>query len=446
MNDTGNKIKFHRPRKLLETGLSLDFNKFGENLSKADYALGVLEGSQKNLKNPTLLISPLTAKEATASSSIEGTQSTVADVFFYEAGGKPKYSDTVEVTNYREAMTSAIDEIKEGKTLSLHLIKALHQVLLNNARHKGIPGKVRQGEVWIGKKYGDPIEKAIYIPPEPFLVDEYLENLVGYIQKSPERPLIKAGIVHYQFEAIHPFDDGNGRIGRLLIPLILFERHKISSPILYMSGYFEAHRDEYIDALHRVDKDGNYETWLNFFLGCVSEQVTETQKIVESIFGLYDEMRSELCATKSPYMIPFIDFIFKYPIFSLAKIREVLNCSSWVTSKNLVKELQKRGKIIEARPDGNAKLYGFIPLLNIFKIALGKIKRKTMYRSVNGLTPKENKILGRLTKAIFIIAGMAISYKIWGQNMFVEFWFYFIEGVSYGLAWILLRLTGIWKY
>jgi Fic family protein len=359
------KIHYHKPSKLSQSGMILDLNKFGENLSRADYALGVLEGSQRHLRNSSLLISPLTAKEAAVSSRIEGTQSSVSDVFLYEAGGKPKYSDTVEVINYRKAMNFAIGELERGRAISSSLIKTLHQILLDGARHKGTPGKFRDGQVWIGEKFGDPIEKAIYVPPEPIFVDEYIDNLISYLQNSNERPLVKAAMAHYQFEAVHPFEDGNGRIGRLLIPLILYEKRKISSPILYISGYLEKYREDYLEALHMVDKGGTYEDWLNFFFSCTIKQIEDTQKMIESIYGLYDDVKNKFKINKSPYILPFIDFIFESPIFSIPKIMERLECSSWLTAKNLIKIFQKEKLIVELSKDGKAKLYGFLPLLKI---------------------------------------------------------------------------------
>jgi Fic family protein len=363
--NSNKRIICHKPSKLSDSGLSLDLNKFGGSLSKADYTLGVLEGSQKHLQNPILLVSPLTAKEATVSSRIEGTQSTVSDIFLYEAGGKLKHPDTIEVMNYRKAINFAINELKKGRTISISLIKSLHEILLKGARHKGTPGKFRDGRVWIGEKDGDPIEKAIYVPPEAILVNEYMENLIDYLYKSKERPLIKAGIAHYQFEAIHPFEDGNGRIGRLLIPLILYEKKKISSPILYISGYLDKHRDDYMGALHKVDQEEIYEKWLDFFFNCVVKQIEETQRMIESIYGLYDDLREEFKTVKSPYIIPFIDFIFKSPIFSVPKIRETLKCASWLTARNLIKVVNKQGRIVELAKEGRTKLYGFIPLLKI---------------------------------------------------------------------------------
>src|SRR3989338_583972 len=354
-------------RNLDTKGLRLDYNRLAEELSIAEYALGLLEGSQKKLQNPELLISPLTAKEAATSSKIEGTQSDVADVFRFEAGIETKHADTREVVNYRSAMRLAMREIGKGRIVSTHLIEALHEVLLKDVRHRGVPGKFREGRVCIGERIGDPIEKAIYIPPEPFHVKSLIDNLFDYINSGKENALIKAGIVHYQFEAIHPFDDGNGRIGRLLIPLILYKHQRLSSPILYLSGYFNEHRDEYIARLHAVDEGVVIEEWLKFFLRSVAEQLNQTQKIIGEIYSLYDEMRREVAGIKSPYIIPFIDMLFMYPIFTIKMVQDHTKCSSYLTAVTLIRNMQKREYINEIGKKVRNKLFSFAPLLQIIE-------------------------------------------------------------------------------
>lgn len=348
-------------------GLSLDYNRFAEELSAAEYALGLLEGSQKKLQNPALLISPLTAKEAVMSSKIEGTQSDVSDVFMFDAGEKTKHADIQEVVNYRTAISLAVKEIKKRGEVSSHLVESLHGVLLKGVRHKGLLGKFREGRVWIAERAGDPIEKAIYIPPEPFHVRGDMDNLFEYIGKGRENALIKAGISHYQFEAIHPFDDGNGRIGRLLIPLVLHKQQRLSSPILYLSGYFEDHRDEYIEKLHSIDEGSDMEEWLKFFLRSVSEQLNETQEIIEAIYGLYDRIRKENSTIKSPYIIPFIDMLFVSPIFSIKMVQESTKCASYLTATSLIKKLQGEGHVSEVGKRSRNKLFQFDPLLKILK-------------------------------------------------------------------------------
>lgn len=360
------KIKHHHPAKLNVSGLGLDYNIFGEALAEATLALGHLDGSLKKLQNPQLLVSPLTAKEATISSSIEGTQSTVSDVFLLEAGGTPKYSDTLQVKNYRSAINFATDEVIKGRPLTQHLIKTLHQILLSGVRHVGKLGQFRDDRVWIAERRGDPIEKALYIPPEHILVNDYAENLLDYIAKGKEHTLIKSGIVHYQFEAVHPFEDGNGRIGRLLIPLVLFCGDKLSRPILYASGYFEAHRDEYMLALRDVDKSGRYENWLLFYFKSVTEQLRETQKLIDDIYFLYDKTKNHFPVTKSPYLSPFIDFMFKYPNFTKPMVKQELKIESDMTVNRLVSmfvgaDLVKSLKAKHHR----AKIYSYYPLLNL---------------------------------------------------------------------------------
>jgi len=356
--------KYSHPRKLNSPQFTLDYNEFGKELESAQYSLGLLEGSHKKLHNPSLLISPLTAKEATVSSRIEGTQSTVSDVFLHEAGGVSKFADVKQVANYRNAIRYAIEEVNKNRPLSISLIRTLHQMLLSNVRHKGAIGNFRDRPVWIAEKQGDPIEKAIYIPPEHNLVIDYMEDMLSYIHSDETSALIKAGIMHYQFEAVHPFEDGNGRIGRLLIPLVLCYRKKLSHPILYLSGYFDSHRDEYISALHRVDEDGNYGAWLAFFFKSVAEQSKETQRLIDDIYGLYDGIRDSFKATKSPYLIPFIDFLFRSPIFSIPMVKTSIKTSSSITAQRLIK-LFISSELISEMPyrRGRFKLFRFKPLL-----------------------------------------------------------------------------------
>lgn len=358
----------HKPKYLSDQSLTLDYNIFAPEQAEAEYALGLLQGSQKKLQNSALLISPLTAKEATVSSKIEGTQSTVSDVFLHEAGGITKHSDIAEVANYRSAMGFAIKEMSKGRNLSKDLIKNLHNILLKNTRHKGVLGEFRKGDVWIAKKHGDPIEKAIYVPPEAHFVNDYVDDLLKYLQIGKENALIKSGIAHYQFEAAHPFDDGNGRIGRLLIPLILYHSNRLSKPILYISGYMEANRDEYIDTLHSVDETSRIEPWLKFFFKSVAEQLKETQNLVEAIYALYDEVKASFQINKSPYLIPFLDFIFHSPIFSVPMAIKPTGVSADLTIKRLIAAFEKKGYIKQMSYKlGRAKAYAFSPLLDILK-------------------------------------------------------------------------------
>lgn len=361
-------IKHHNPARLSKEDLKLNYNEFASELADAEYALGLLEGSQKKLHNSELLISPLTAKEAAVSSKIEGTQSTVSDVFLHEAVGATKYSDVAEVANYRTAMQFAIKELNKKEILSKHLIRSMHQILLKNTRHKGILGAFRKGDVWIAKKIGDPIEKAIYIPPEAHFVDEYIDDLLEYLKSGKESTLVKAGVAHYQFEAVHPFEDGNGRIGRLMIPLVLHHNNRLSKPILYISGYMEANRDEYIDVLHSVDESGKMEPWLKFFFKSVAAQLRETQQLVTGIYTLYDSIKFSFDTSKSPYLVGFLDFLFKYPVFTVPMILGETKISSNLTAKRLIKNFIEKGYLVEMPGRFHrAKVYRFKPLLDLLK-------------------------------------------------------------------------------
>ena len=355
----------------LRLPVELDYGVFAKELAKAQYMVGLLQGSQGRLQNAMHLIGPLVAREAAVSSKIEGTQSTSSDIYIFDAGGFPAHGDTPVVSNYRSAMFEAISRLNLGQKLTSSLIKSLHGTLLQGVRHKGTIGVFRSEPVWIGEREGDPIEKALYLPPEHFHVDSYIENLVGYIESDDfDMTLVKAGVVHYQFEAVHPFVDGNGRIGRLLIPIILFYKGELSLPIVYSSGYFEARPSEYRQALRTVDKTGKYEEWLKFFFSAISDQAKETLKLVDLIQNLHDETKKKYETSKSPYMSRLVDFLFIYPIFTLPIVQEKLKLKNRLTVNRLIIQLVKDKTISELenqRATFGAKLYAFDKLLRIIK-------------------------------------------------------------------------------
>lgn len=341
--------------------VEIDYGKIARKLSKAQYALGKLVGRQRIHHNPYLLIAPLTAKEAAVSSRIEGTQSTVSDVFLHEAGESTKYGDVVQVSNYRSAIYYLMDELKQ-KPLTINVIKKSYEILLQNTRGASRRGDFRTDQVWLGVE-GDPIEKATYIPPKPELVNDYMNNLEKYIHTDEEDCLVQAALLHYQFEAVHPFNDGNGRIGRLLIPVLLHQKKQLSLPILYLSGYFEDNKDNYLDALHLVDTHGDYESWINYFLDAVAVQSEQTESLINEILELFNNLRKRTEASKSPYMSRLVDFIFSTPAFSTAQAVKELGADRG-TILRLTKELIEKD-IIHEVPSQNTKrkLYMFTDLL-----------------------------------------------------------------------------------
>jgi len=355
-------MKPHQPPKL---PVKIKKESLATPLAEACFELGELNGLQKDLPNPTLLISPLTTKEATVSSKIEGTRSTVSDVFIYEATETSQYSETREVFNYRRATVFAIEALKE-RQLNNSFIKELHSILLEGTRGHKKRETWRKELVFIGEK-GATIEKATYIPPEAIFVSEYMENLEKYILGNSEHPLIKIAVIHYQFEAIHPFYDGNGRIGRLLIPLYLYWKNFLFQPILYLSGYFDKHRNQYIKMLNCVDKTQKYEPWIEFFLEAVKEQAKDTQNLIEKIKILYKETHQKLEKLKSPYTSKTAAFIFKSPAFEAGSLRKFLN-SSRATSLRIIDKMKNWKILVDYLPEGRKrKIFIFKDLIDLLQ-------------------------------------------------------------------------------
>ncbi len=367
-------VEYHEPKFLPKEGVELDANIFIKEKSEAEYNLGQLQvqgGNRlgKKFFNVELLISPLITKEAVMSSKIEGTISTISDVYKYEVGQKTSHSGTAEVFNYRRAMRQAIDLVQAGGKVSKNHIKGIQKTLLTGVRHKGTLGDFRKCDVWIGEKQDDPIEKAIYVPPYYPTIESYIDNLFEYIEHGKDDPLTKAGLVHYQFEAVHPFEDGNGRVGRWLIPLILYENGRLSQPMLYMSGYFDAHRDLYRETLHNVDTTMKYENWLKFFFGSVATQAKETLELIEKINRLYEKIENEVSRSKSPYLQKFLAYIFEHPFFFPMGITRELK-STYFPVAGLVKLFESKGLIMRgASLDRRMKVYVFQPLIELLNKA-----------------------------------------------------------------------------
>ena len=350
--------------KKLPIPIKIDYSKFIPYLSKAHYSLGKLEALFKVLPNPNLLIAPLLVKEATLSSRIEGTQSSITDVYLYEAGEKTKYDDVKEVMNYRKTLEYAQGVLKQ-KPIHLNLIKKMHFILMEGVRgHDKGRGDFRRVRNWIGRP-GTPIEQAIYIPPSPEKVIEYMDNLEKYINSEEKDFLVQASLIHSQFESIHPFVDGNGRIGRILIPLFIYEKGIISHPVLYVSEFFEANRKKYYVLLNKISKENNYEDWIKFFLKGVHWQSEKTQNIINQMLELYNEIKEKLFSYKSPYSFKLLDFIFQRPIFASKDVIEKLRLNK-VTVNRLVKMFIEL-KVLEESEKKRNKIFIFKDLLTIIQ-------------------------------------------------------------------------------
>jgi Fic family protein len=350
----------------------ISYSSLIKEIGEARDALGELRGLLINVRNFDLLTTPLLTKEAVLSSQIEGTQATLKDVFEYEAEERNsekdrKEKDVREIINYRKAIHTAIKEL-EKRPIGETLIKKIHFVLLDSVRGANKNrGNLRRTQVYIGLP-GTSIEEAIYIPPSAEELSFLLNNWEEYVNSKKEKdPLIQIGIAHYQFEAIHPFIDGNGRIGRLLIPLFLYQRKILPYPLLYISEYFEKNRRNYYDLLNQVSEKGDWESWLRFFLYALKVQSKKTGDTILKILLLYEKLKKDIVAVNSIYAINLLDIIFATPIISYTIIKKRLKTRSRQTIYNLFGKFTKAGIIKEVSGRKRNKIYIFNQLLEILK-------------------------------------------------------------------------------
>lgn len=350
----------------------IDYASLIKEIAQAQNALGQLNGLLVNIPNPDLLTTPLLTKEAVLSSRIEGTQATLKDVFIYEAEEKiseesEKEKDIREIVNYRLAMHTALEELKK-RPIGETFIKKLHYILLDSVRGANRDrGNLRRIQVYIGTR-GAPIEGAIYIPPPITELPSLLSNWEKYINSEQEKdPLVQIGVSHYQFEAIHPFMDGNGRIGRLLIPLFLYQRNFLTYPLLYISEYFEENRRFYYDFLNVVSEKGDWVNWLRFFLNALAIQSLKTQNTIIEILSLYQKLKNEIAAINAVYAINLLDIIFTTPIISFVSIKKRLKTKSHQTIYNLLEKFVRIGILEEVPGRKRNRIFIFKQLLDILE-------------------------------------------------------------------------------
>lgn len=339
-------------------------------VGQANRELASYDGLLYSLINPLVLLSPLTTQEAVLSSKIEGTEATLEEVLEFEAKTRvespKKEADIQEVLNYRAAMLLAVEELNK-KPLTLNLIKRSHAVLMDHVRgHNKCKGLFRTTQNWIGPA-GCSIKEASYVPPSPLELQGFLDNLEKYFHYNDVDPVVQAGIIHGQFELIHPFMDGNGRMGRMLIPLFLFQRGAISSPCFYLSAYLESHRDEYYRRLQDISREGNWMGWITFFLTAVINQADKSKATVKAIMALYTEMKSRIpLLTRSQHSLQALDLFFYKPIFTAADLSARSEIPR-ATASRLLKVLEQE-KIISLSQTGQgreAHVYAFTRLLQL---------------------------------------------------------------------------------
>jgi Fic family protein len=305
-------------------------------LSDADRALSELGGLGRTLRNPSLLVSPFLRREAVLSSRIEGTQSDITDLYFYEAGrlalpGMEKdtagEADVREVFNYVRALEYGLKRLSKLPA-SLRLLREIHARLMEGVRGEhATPGEFRDRQNWIG---GATINEAVYVPPPVAEMKNSLAAFESYLHKTDDAypPLIRLALVHYQFEAIHPFVDGNGRIGRLLLPLLLVNWNLLPLPLLYLSAFFESHRQAYYDLLLAISQRGAWREWVTFFLNGVAHQSRDAVTRAKRLQDLQMKWRTRLQQERvTGLALGLADMLFESPVLSAEDVRKRFNVS-----------------------------------------------------------------------------------------------------------------------
>jgi Fic family protein len=352
--------------------VDLDWTVLLPLIGPANAAVARYEGVLHAVPNPDVLLSPLTAQEAVLSSRIEGTQATLGEVLEFEAQGNlfdestPKKADIREVLNYRAALKEAQRLLAE-LPLSQRLLRATHHVLMQGVRGRNKdPGEYRRVPNWIGPE-GCTVEQARYVSSEAQHVPANMAALEAYLHAEAPDRLVQLAVAHAEFESIHPFLDGNGRLGRLLVPLFLFEKRLLSSPNFYISDYLEAHRGEYYERLLAVSRDGDWTGWCRFFLTALIEQARSNQARALAILELYRERKDWIAeATRSQYAVRALDWIFARPIFRTSDFAEDSNVPK-PTATRILRVLREHEVLRELRPASGRRpaILAFSRLLNI---------------------------------------------------------------------------------
>lgn len=313
-------------------------------------ALGRLDAISSLLPDAHLFLYSYVRKEAVMSSQIEGTQSSLSDLMLYEMDGVPSVpmDDVQEVSCYVKALNLGIERIRQQHPISFRLLTEIHQALMTSGREtKCLPGEFRKSQVWVG---GHRPDEATFVPSPANTLAESWSELEHFINDIPETtdPLIKAALTHVQFETIHPFMDGNGRIGRLLTPLILVEAEVLSEPLLYLSVFFKKHRQTYYELLNKVRLTGDWEAWLLFFVDAVAETASQAGKTAQQLNTLRqrDITRLSELGRQASSANKVLDAMFEQPIASVNKLIELTGLTAATIGKTL-EILEQQFKIIK---------------------------------------------------------------------------------------------------
>jgi Fic family protein len=339
-------------------------------LSRADRALGRLDGSIETLPHPDLFLAMFVRKEAVLSSQIEGTQASLSDIIKAEADvmDRARPSDVREVQNYMNALNRGV-ELLPTLPISTRLISELHAILMADVRgmHQR-PGEIRQSQNWIGPA-GCTLADALFVPPPPGEVHRLLGQLEQFIHnESPLPPLVRIGMAHGQFETIHPFLDGNGRIGRLLITLFLVEKTILRKPVLYLSYYFKKHRAEYYDCLQRLRDSGDWEGWIMFFLEGVASVANLAAETAHKVLRLREDDRQTIIerferAAATPLRL--LDNLYQLPITYPSRVSKDYNVS-YPTANHIIGQLEAANILLEVTGQKRNRVYVYNKYMTLF--------------------------------------------------------------------------------
>ncbi len=353
---------------------SLDYALLMPSLLKATDALARYDQMLKNMHNSEILLAPLRNQEAVISSRMEGTISTMDEIMQYEADygegndSTEVRSDIVETVLYQRALKNAQGAIEDGYLFNKFLLKTMHQQLLSYGR--GVnksPGAFKHEQNYLADKGKRAI---LFVPISPEKLEEGLDKLFNYINYDSTPILAKTAVSHLEFEALHPFQDGNGRIGRMLITLMLWQSKAISAPHFYISGYFEEHKERYTELMRQVSQTGNWNEWCQFFFEAIYWQAGHNLKIAQNIHTLYEEMKSIFTETlSSKHSLAVLDFVFTYPVFRNSRLSELTNIPP-ATANRFTKALLEKG-ILSLKEEASGRksaLYSFEGMMELVRV------------------------------------------------------------------------------
>jgi Fic family protein len=338
----------------------IDLAKIAIPLSSAMQAIGELRGACRRLPNPYILVRPLQRQEALTSSAMEGTFTTADNLLLAEVGIAAQTDEsTQEVINYLSALHEALGMLRE-LPISHRVIRRAHEILLSHlSSQRGAqkrPGEYKRDQNWIG---GRTLEAARYVPPPPDVAAQCMDDLEAYINREPAdfpTPLMDLALVHYQLEAIHPFSDGNGRVGRMLISLMAVHSGLLDTPVLYLSPVLERHKDEYIDLMFNVSAKGEWTEWLKFFFRDVEESCHETIATIDRLLELQLHLRAKVGqASRSANAITLVDHLFERPAITVTQAAEHLGVT-YAAAKGTIDKLLELG-IVSSFVDTYPKVF-----------------------------------------------------------------------------------------